>query len=85
MYVSQNRMMIFEQNDFVQALTLVSDLLLFLLEHGYTLGAVPLALGLGGEGHAAEMEPLDRTVLVVAPDHFAVGHLGHEIPLNLEN
>ena len=36
---------------------------LFLLEHGEALGTVPLPLGLGREGHAAEMEPLDGTVL----------------------
>ena len=29
---------------------------------GGTLGAVPLALGLGGESHTLEVEPLDRTL-----------------------
>ena len=36
---------------------------LFLLEHGEALGTVPLPLGFGGERHAAEVEPLDGTVL----------------------
>ena len=46
-----------------------------LLERGGALGAVPLALGLGGDVEAAEVEPLDGAVVVVAPDHLAVAHL----------
>ena len=45
------------------------------LEHRQTLGAVPLALGLGLQSHAGEVEPLDGTVLVVTPDHLAVADL----------
>ena len=45
------------------------------LEHGQTLGAIPLALGLVAEVHAPKVEPLDGTILVVAPNHLTVGHL----------
>ena len=45
------------------------------LEHGQTLRAIPLALGLVAEVHAPEVEPLDGTILVVAPNHLTVGHL----------
>ena len=46
-----------------------------LLEGRSTPGTVPLPLGLGGDVQATEVEPLDGTVVVVAPDHLAVGHL----------
>ena len=45
------------------------------LEHGQALGAIPLALGLVAEVHATKVEPLDGTILVVATNHLAVGHL----------
>ena len=45
------------------------------LEHGETLGAIPLAARLLLQGHAGEVEPLDGTVLVVAADHLPVAHL----------
>ena len=47
----------------------------FLLECRSTLWAVPFSLGLGGEIHAAEVEPLDGTVLVVTANHLAVADL----------
>lgn len=40
-----------------------------------TPGAVPAALGLGGEHDAGEVEPLDAALLVVAADHLAEGDL----------
>lgn len=46
-----------------------------LLEGWSTPGTVPLPLGLGGDVQAPEVEPLDGTVVVVTPDHLAVGHL----------
>ena len=45
------------------------------LEHGEALGAVPLPLGLVAEVHAPKVEPLDGTILVVAPNHLTIGHL----------
>lgn len=39
------------------------------------LGAEPLALGLGGERDAGEVEPLDGAEVVVAEDHLAEGDL----------
>ena len=53
--------------------------LLVLLEHGGTFGAVPLALGLGGEAHAAEVEPLHRAVEVVTTYHLAVRDLEEQV------
>ena len=46
-----------------------------LLEGWRAAGTVPFALGLGGDVQTPEVEPLDGTVVVVAPDHLAVGHL----------
>lgn len=40
-----------------------------------TLGAVPLALGLMMEPNTGEMKPLNGTFIVVAANHFSVGHL----------
>ena len=51
------------------------DFLFLLFEHGQTLGAVPLALGLGHQAHAAEVEPLDGTIRIVTPNHLAVRNL----------
>ena len=50
-------------------------LLSLFLKRWRTLRTVPLPLGLGGQVHAAEVEPLDGTVLVVTPDHLAVADL----------
>ena len=50
-------------------------LLSLFLKRRRTLRTVPLPLRLGGQVHAAEVEPLDGTVLVVAPDHLAVADL----------
>jgi len=47
----------------------------FLLEERQALGAVPLALGLCDQVHAAKVEPLDGAVGVVAANHLAVRHL----------
>ena len=48
---------------------------LLLLEEWRTLRAVPFPLRLGSQVDAAEVEPLDRTVRIVATDHHAVGDL----------
>ncbi len=67
---------------YVESLSIVdfvfkkTGIFLFLLfEHGQTLGAVPLALGLGHQTHAAEVEPLNRTIRIVATNHLAVRNL----------
>lgn len=39
------------------------------------LGAVPLALGLVVQADAGEVKPLDGTLIIVAADHLAIGHL----------
>ena len=49
-----------------------------LLERWSTAGAIPLALGLGGDVQAPKVEPLDGTVGVIAPDHLTVGYLSRE-------
>ena len=53
-----------------------------LLEHGQTLGAIPLALRLVGQIHAAEVEPLDGTILVVAANHLTVRNLQLKSSMN---
>ena len=53
----------------------VSVLPALFLEHGQALRAIPLPLGLVAQVHAAKVEPLDGTILVIAPNHLTVGHL----------
>ena len=53
-----------------------------LLEHGQTLGAIPLALRLVGQVHAPEVKPLDGTILVVATNHLTVRNLQLKSSMN---
>ena len=57
----------------VGALPTQSFLLVF-LHLGRTLGTVPLALHWATQSHALEVEPLDWTLGVVAPNHLAERH-----------
>ena len=56
--------------------------LLLLFEKWHTFRTVPFSLWFRGESHAAEVEPFDRTVDVVATDHLAVRHLAGKRGIN---
>lgn len=50
-----------------------------------TLGTKPFAFGFRGQIHAIEMEPFQRTKIVVAPDHLAVRNLKKQKCIRIEH